>query len=267
MRRVPPEPVPFLAPWSRRLAWMAAGLGLLSIVATRFGGIPPANGLRILGLAILLAVLAAVAAGLAFATICARARRDGAGGPWAGACPAHARRARLDGGRGRAPAGRWRTSRRIRTIRLLLALPVPRSMPAAATCRRASTGIASATLARPMPTSGRSCSMHSPTRRCCWPSAPPPRSAGPSSIPPRPWAGPPPPHRCRGPFAALPLPDDVTIRIRPGVSETRIDVRSASRVLGKHEFRRQCPPHPRLHARDRDARLAAVVRWRAVMDG
>ncbi len=32
------------------------------------------------------------------------------------------------------------------------------------------------------------------------------------------------------------FPDDITIRIRPGVGETRIDVRSASRFMGKHDF-------------------------------
>jgi hypothetical protein len=69
MRRLPPEPVPIYAPLSRWLGWAAIGLGMLSILAIRFGGVPHRNGLMLLGIAILLAVLAIVAALIAFAAI------------------------------------------------------------------------------------------------------------------------------------------------------------------------------------------------------
>jgi Protein of unknown function (DUF1499) len=62
MRRLPPEPMPPLAPASRWLALAAIGIAILSIVATRFGGIPHRNGLFLLALGIFLAVLAVVAA-------------------------------------------------------------------------------------------------------------------------------------------------------------------------------------------------------------
>jgi hypothetical protein len=69
MRRLPPEPMPIFAPASRRLAWAGIGLAILSIIATRFGGIPFNNGLFLMGAAILLGVLAVACAMLAFASI------------------------------------------------------------------------------------------------------------------------------------------------------------------------------------------------------
>ena len=69
MRRLLPEPVPLLAPVSRWLATAAACIAVLSVIATRFGGIPVGNGLFLLGLAIVLAVVAVVAAFATFASV------------------------------------------------------------------------------------------------------------------------------------------------------------------------------------------------------
>jgi Protein of unknown function (DUF1499) len=69
MRRILPEPVPFLAPTSRWLAWGGVALVMLALGAARFGGVPPLNAMVLLGLGILCAVLAIIAACGAFATI------------------------------------------------------------------------------------------------------------------------------------------------------------------------------------------------------
>lgn len=69
MRRRYLEPLSPLAPISRRLAQGAVLLAIISVAATRFGGIPYKNGLFLLGLAILLAVLAMVAGFGAFLKI------------------------------------------------------------------------------------------------------------------------------------------------------------------------------------------------------
>ncbi len=69
MRRLPPEPVPLLAPASRWLARVALAVAMLSVLATRFGGIPHKNGLFLLALGIFLAVLAVIAACGALSTI------------------------------------------------------------------------------------------------------------------------------------------------------------------------------------------------------
>jgi Protein of unknown function (DUF1499) len=69
MRRLPSEPVPRLAPASRWLARSAVAVTLLSIVATRFGGIPHHNGLLLLALGIFLAFVAVIAATGALAAI------------------------------------------------------------------------------------------------------------------------------------------------------------------------------------------------------
>jgi hypothetical protein len=69
MRRILPEPVPFLAPTSRWLARAGAATALLALCAARFGGVPPLNALVLLGIGILCAVLAIIAACGAFATI------------------------------------------------------------------------------------------------------------------------------------------------------------------------------------------------------
>ncbi len=78
MRRYPAEPLSPLAPWSRRLGWAAVALALISIAGVRFGGVQPLNGLVVLGFAIGAAALAAVSGLGALWTIWAR------GGPGAG---------------------------------------------------------------------------------------------------------------------------------------------------------------------------------------
>jgi uncharacterized protein (DUF1499 family) len=69
MRRILPEPVPFLAPASRWLARSGLVLALISLGAARFGGVPPLNAVAMLGLGLLCAVLAIIAAFGALATI------------------------------------------------------------------------------------------------------------------------------------------------------------------------------------------------------
>jgi type VI protein secretion system component VasK len=62
MRRIPVEPLSRLAPLSRWLARVAVGVVVLAILSVRFGGVPPLNGLAVLAVAVALAVLAAIAA-------------------------------------------------------------------------------------------------------------------------------------------------------------------------------------------------------------
>jgi uncharacterized protein (DUF1499 family) len=69
MRRFLPEPEPWTARWALRLAvagWLVAALGLL---ATRGFGRPPATGLAVSGAGLLLAIVGAVLAGAAFVSI------------------------------------------------------------------------------------------------------------------------------------------------------------------------------------------------------
>jgi uncharacterized protein (DUF1499 family) len=87
MRRLPAEPVPLLAPVSRGLAVGAVCAALLSIIATRYGGVAHANGLLVFGAAVLLAVLAMVAALSAFVRIW-RTGAPGAGVAARGLCVA-----------------------------------------------------------------------------------------------------------------------------------------------------------------------------------
>lgn len=237
MRRLPPEPVPLFAPLSRKLAWAAAGFALLSVLATRYGGIPPRNGLVLLGLAILLAVLAAASAATAFAAIW-RTGAPGAGLAargfalalltlaWPGWMavaavrlpqvadvttdpadpPSFARsRAALDARGGHAPgsfdADRFAEGAAayadLRTI--VLEVPADEAMLLA---RRAATNLGWLIVDSASP-SGR---------------------VGTGRI------------DAVARSLLYRFPDDITIRLRPGAGETRIDLRSASRVLGRHDF-------------------------------
>jgi len=237
MRRLPPEPAPILAPWSRRLAWAGALVALLSVAATRYGGIPPRNGLFLLGAAILLAVAAAAAAGLAFAAIW-RTGAPGGGiagrglalavlilawpGYMAGAAlvlpqvsdvttdpadpPSFARsRAALDARDGHLPpefdrdgaAETGEADDRPRTI-ALDATPEEAMLLA----QRAATNLGWRVVDTASPTGRTGTGRVDAVARSL----------------------------------LYRFPDDITIRIRPGAGETRIDVRSASRILGKHDF-------------------------------
>jgi Protein of unknown function (DUF1499) len=69
MRRYLVEPAPRLAPVSQWLALIGCALVVLSVVAVRLGGVPVFNGMVLLGAGIVAAVLAIVAAMAAFASI------------------------------------------------------------------------------------------------------------------------------------------------------------------------------------------------------
>jgi uncharacterized protein (DUF1499 family) len=69
MRRIPVEPMTRLAPLSRRLALAAAATALVAVGGVRFGGVPALNGVALFSTAIAGAGLAVVAAGGALATI------------------------------------------------------------------------------------------------------------------------------------------------------------------------------------------------------
>lgn len=237
MRRLPPQPIPFLAPWSRWLARAAVAFALLSILATRFGGIPHANGLLLLGLAILLAVLAAAAAGLAFASIW----RTGAPGTSLAARGLALALVTLAG-----PG--WMAVAAVRLSPLADITTDPDDPPAFSRSRAAldargghvpptfdrdrfnELGDAYADL-RPILLDAQPDEAMLLVQRAAaalgWQvidsAAPVGRTA-------------------TGRVDAIArsllyrFPDDVTIRIRPGVGETKVDVRSASRIMGKHDF-------------------------------
>jgi uncharacterized protein (DUF1499 family) len=63
MRRVPLEPMSRLAPASRWLGLIGLALGLVAVAGVRLGGVPPLNGLAVYAAAMAAAALAAVAAG------------------------------------------------------------------------------------------------------------------------------------------------------------------------------------------------------------
>jgi hypothetical protein len=78
MRRIPAEPIPRFVSINRWLALIAWVFAVSSILAVRFGGIPPLNGLLVMGLAIVIAVVALVFALGGFVRIW----RFGAPGTW-----------------------------------------------------------------------------------------------------------------------------------------------------------------------------------------
>jgi hypothetical protein len=236
MRHLPPEPVPAFAVLSRWLAWAAIGLGLLSILAVRFGGVPHRNGLFLLGLGILLAVLALVSAVIAFSAIW---RTGAAGAGLAGrglalalfmlAYPAYfavaairlpvlndvvtdvtdppsfsRSRAALDARAGYLPPefDRERIQEQIedysdlRTI--VLEQPAEDAM---GLVQRAATNLGWLVIDSAAPTGRTGTGRVDAVARSM----------------------------------VYRFPDDITIRVRQGVGETRVDVRSASR-LGRHDF-------------------------------
>jgi Protein of unknown function (DUF1499) len=69
MRRIPAEPMSPLAPLSRWLGLAALILAALGLVGARFGGVPPLNGIAAYSFALFLACLAVAAATGAFAAI------------------------------------------------------------------------------------------------------------------------------------------------------------------------------------------------------
>jgi hypothetical protein len=69
MRRLSPEPAPPLATISLWLAFAASGLAVLSVLAVRLGGVPLMNGMVLLGASIVAAVMAMIAAFGAFVRI------------------------------------------------------------------------------------------------------------------------------------------------------------------------------------------------------
>lgn len=257
MRRLPPEPVPVSAPLSGWLAGSAAGVALLAVLATRFGGIPQANGVMLIGLAILLAVLAAASALFAFAAIW-RSGAPGAGLAarglllalltlaWPGYLavaaialpqladiatdlddpPSFSRsRAALDARGGRAPPEfdreRWTELPEpygdLRPIELDLA-----PEEAMRLAQRAATNLGWRIVDAAAPAGRTGVGRIDAVARSL----------------------------------LLRLPDDITIRIRPGAGETRLDLRSASR-LGRHDFGANAK-----HIRDFKAEIEALAAQR-----
>jgi uncharacterized protein (DUF1499 family) len=236
MRRLPPEPIPVYAPVSRRLAWAGIGLAALSIGATRFGGIPFNNGLFLMGTAILLGVLAVACAVLAFASIW-RTGAPGAGiairglllaglllawPAWLAAAairlpmvneattdpadpPSFSRsRAALDARQGHVPPEFERrdadesadVGADLRPI--VIEQPAEEAMLLA---QRAATNLGWQVIDTASPLGRASVGRIDALARSL----------------------------------IFRFPDDITIRLRPGIGETRIDLRSASRV-GRHDF-------------------------------
>jgi uncharacterized protein (DUF1499 family) len=69
MRRIPAEPMTPFAPLSRWLSLGAACLAVIGVAGARFGGVPPLNGVIAYSLALFVACLATAAASGAFAVI------------------------------------------------------------------------------------------------------------------------------------------------------------------------------------------------------
>ena len=236
MRRLLPEPVPLLAPVSRWLATAAALIAILSVIATRFGGIPIGNGLFLLGLAIVLAVVALVAAFATFASVW-QTGAPGAGIAtkgllvavlvlaWPGYLavlaailpvqndvttdvadpPSFSRsRAALDARQGHVPAefDRQRTAEHAEDdvgLKTIVIEQSPEAVMLLAQRAAANLGWQVIDSASPL---GRT-------------------ATGRIDAVARSFL--------------FRLPDDITIRIRPGVEDTRIDLRSVSRI-GRHDF-------------------------------
>ncbi len=236
MRRIPAEPMSRLAPLSRWLGLAAVALALLSVAGVRLGGVPPLNGIAVFAAALTAAGLAAVAAGGALARIWRH------GGPGAGLAarglllalcvltpaaafgalavrlpaisdvttdlaepPSFGRsRAVVDGRAGYIPpeydaalaAEQQEAYPELQTI--LLDLTPDEAL---ALALKAATGLGWSVLD----------------------STPPAGRTGSGRV------------EATARSLVFGFSDDVTIRIRPAVNETRIDVRSASR-LGKHDF-------------------------------
>lgn len=225
-----------LAPLSRWLALAALLLGIMSVIGVRFGGVPPLNGLAVLGAAMVTAALAAVCAagamlaiwryggpGLAIALkggllalvlllpaalfgglalrypVLNDVTTDIADPPSFGRS-----RAAVDGRRGLIPRAYDAASAQDQQeaypeLRSLLLDQSPEETMALAL--RAATNLGWQVLD----------------------SAPPVGRTGTGRI------------EAVARSLVFGIPDDITIRIRPALNETRLDMRSASRV-GRHDF-------------------------------
>ncbi len=236
MRRLPPESVPRLAPASQWLARCAMAVILLSIVATRFGGIPHRNGLLLLSLGIFLAFIAVIAAIAALASVW-RTGAPGAGLAIRGLLLALLLLA-------------WPGYLAVSAARLPLQndvttdLAEPPSFSRSRAALDARQGYVPAELDRQTVTEAENDSVDLRTITL----EQPPEDAMLlvqraatnlgwlviDSVNPSGRTG-------TGRVDAIArsllfrFPDDITIRIRPGVGETRIDLRSASRI-GRHDL-------------------------------
>lgn len=236
MRRIPAEPMSPLAPLSRWLGVAAVLLAAIGVAGVRLGGVPPLNGVAAYSMALLLACLAAVAAAGACATIWRH------GGPGL----TFAVRGFLMAVAVAGPAG-WFGAQalllpRINDVSTDLAEPPsfgrsraavegrqgmipPEYAPTGAEEQRAGYPDLQPTILDQSPEETMLLALRAATNMG-WrvlDSTPPAARTGLGRI---------------EAIARTPVfgfIDDVTIRIRPGVNETRVDVRSRSRV-GFHDF-------------------------------
>jgi uncharacterized protein (DUF1499 family) len=236
MRRIPAEPMSPLAPLSRWLGRGALLLALIAVAGVRLGGVPPMNGVAVFGAALAGAGLAVVASGGALLTIW---RHGGPGlqlavrglllaalvlapAAWFGAQavrlpmlndattdaaepPSFGRsRAAVDGRGGLIPPeynGAFAQDQQEAYPELQPIVMEQTPEEALALGLRAATNLGWLVLDSTPPTGRTGSGRIEATAR--------------SPV-----------------FGFI---DDVTVRIRPGVNETRIDVRSASR-MGRHDF-------------------------------